>query len=104
MALGIPLTSLRLKRWTTEEDRLLGTAPDDEIAKQLGRTRLFVTAERCALGVASANAKGPVLSPEELVQAAAPDPDVIKEIKPIEVPREGLSQEDQERFKLLHGP
>jgi hypothetical protein len=104
MALRIPLTSLRLKRWTAEEDRLLGTAPDDEIAKQLGRTRVAVTARRCALGVASANAKGPLLSPEEQVQAAAPDPDVIKEIKPIEVPREGLSQEDQERFKLLHGP
>ena len=29
---------------------------------------------------------------------------MVKELKPIEVPRAGLSQEDEERFKLLHGP
>jgi hypothetical protein len=40
-------------------DRLLGTAPDDEIARQLGRTRVAVTDRRCALGIASANANRP---------------------------------------------
>src|SRR6266403_731267 len=104
VAMGRAHTCPRLKRWTAEEDRLLGTAPDDEVAKQLGRTRVAVTARRCALGIDSANAKGPVLSADENLHAAAPDPEVVKELKPIEVPRAGLSQEDEERFKLLHGP
>src|SRR5438477_2459120 len=103
-ALAIPPAALRLKRWTANEDGLLGSAPDDQVAKQLGRTRVAVTARRCALGIVSANAKGPVLSPEEHLPAAAPDPDALKQLKSIEVPREGLSQEDEERFKLLHGP
>jgi hypothetical protein len=97
-------TVSRLKRWTADEDQFLGTAPDEEIARRLGRTRIAVTARRCELKIASANARGPDLSSEQRLQASMPDPAVLQELRAIEVPREALSREEEERFRLLHGP
>jgi hypothetical protein len=34
-----------------KEDRLLGTAPDEEIAKRLGRSQKSVTSRRFRLGI-----------------------------------------------------
>jgi hypothetical protein len=38
-------------RWTEEELALLGTAPDEEIARRLGRTKTAVYMKRWSLGI-----------------------------------------------------
>jgi hypothetical protein len=37
--------------WTAEELALLGTAPDAEVAAEIGRTEGAVTLKRCKLGI-----------------------------------------------------
>lgn len=93
------------RSWTQKEDALLGTAPDDLIAAKLGRTRVSVLARRTKLKIPSANLKGPSLSPEERNRLAAPDATVLLEMghKP-DAEYRSLSQEDQERLRLVHGP
>src|SRR6266536_1882458 len=49
--LGIPNPVLPLRFWTPEEEKLLGTAPDVEIARQLNRTVLGVATRRRELGL-----------------------------------------------------
>lgn len=44
-----------LRLWTPREDKLVGSGPDDEIARKLGRTRIAVAARRRILGIASWN-------------------------------------------------
>jgi hypothetical protein len=39
--------------WSADDLALLGTAPDWEIAKQIGRTREAVRLQRCRLGIAN---------------------------------------------------
>src|SRR5438034_2535739 len=41
------------QRWTAEEDRLLGRAPDEEIARRIGKSRRAVRSRRTALGIRS---------------------------------------------------
>jgi hypothetical protein len=62
---GHPLSSVAIKRvelgrpkanpiltcWTPEQDRLLGTMPDDEVARRVGRTRMAVQKRRFRLGI-----------------------------------------------------
>jgi hypothetical protein len=43
--------------WTEEELALLGTAPDEEIARQIGRTERSVYLKRWKLGIASPNGR-----------------------------------------------
>jgi hypothetical protein len=49
--LGIPNPSG--PGWTAEELALLGTAPDAEVAAQIGRTEGAVTLKRCRLGIST---------------------------------------------------
>lgn len=57
------------RRWTPEEDALLGTMPDDEAAEALRRTRTAVHKRRCDLGIPSATRTtiGPFTSAEDAV-------------------------------------
>src|SRR5262249_25115237 len=65
-----------------------------------------VVMRRSKLGIPSANRAGPALTCEQKTQLSAPDPTVLEALRarPVEVPRDTLSPEDEERFKLLHGP
>ena len=93
-------------KWTREEELLLGTASDEAVARQLGRTRVAVLMRRTQLGIVSANLRGPTLSPEQQAQLAAPDPTILQELQAAskQTPPQPLSPKDQERFRLLHGP
>jgi hypothetical protein len=44
-----------MRVWTPPEDNLVGSGPDDEIARKLGRTRIAVATRRRTLGIASWN-------------------------------------------------
>src|SRR3989442_670261 len=45
-----PIPTIRSK-WKPEEDKLLGTAPDAQIARRLGRREVTVRARRVRLGI-----------------------------------------------------
>ncbi|MCX6912693.1 MAG: hypothetical protein NT167_06550, partial [Verrucomicrobia bacterium] len=50
--LGRPKADPILTCWTPEQDRLLGTMPDDEVARRVGRTSMAVQKRRFRLGIA----------------------------------------------------
>ena len=51
-AKGIPKLGRKWREfWTPEDDRLLGTLPDKEVAERLGRTLNSVTLRRQRLGI-----------------------------------------------------
>jgi len=54
--LGIPIAQPQKRRWTAEEDALLGTALDVEVAGKLGRSEASVQLRRLQLGIAPAPA------------------------------------------------
>src|SRR5687767_11381059 len=71
--LGGPLGN----EWKPEEERLLGTAPDREVARLLGRTRVAVSYRRCVLGIAPAE-KRPWTGQEERLLGTKPDKEVAR--------------------------
>ena len=52
LKLGIHRPNPKFRPYTAEEDRLMGTMPDEELAKKLGRTFIAVRARREKLGIA----------------------------------------------------
>jgi len=57
LELGLRPVSLRpggSQPWTAEERGLLGTAPDEEVATQIGRTEMAVQVKRIRLGIPTA--------------------------------------------------
>jgi hypothetical protein len=67
--LGIPSWRplLRWKPRTAAEDKLVGTMPDQELAGQIGRTRMAVCLRRGQLGLAPLNPKWKSWTREEMV-------------------------------------
>jgi hypothetical protein len=51
LARGCGKQPITRPRWTTEELALLGTAPDEEIALKIGKTKRAVGEKRCQLGI-----------------------------------------------------
>ena len=47
--LGRPIADPILSCWTPEQDRLLGTMPDDEVARRLWRSKMAVQKRRLGL-------------------------------------------------------
>jgi hypothetical protein len=64
-----------LRLWTGEEDRLLGTARDEEIALQINRTPDAVRARRNILGIPACNVtySRPWTAKEEALLGVVPD-------------------------------
>lgn len=48
---GVLLQRRQHPRWTADDDRLLGTMPDKELARRLGRTFIAVRARRSLKGI-----------------------------------------------------
>src|SRR5207247_1411943 len=48
-ALGIAQSALKFRKWTRAEDKLVGTAPDADIARQIDRTESAVKSRRAIL-------------------------------------------------------
>ena len=77
--LGIPVFDPKVRKWTPDEEKLLGAGPDEEVARRLKRTAISVKWRREKLGIPN-----PVLpcnywtAEEEAVLGTAPD-DVINE-------------------------
>ena len=49
--LGRPKADPILTCWTPEQDRLLGTLPDEEVARRVGRSRMAVQKRRFRLRI-----------------------------------------------------
>jgi len=64
---GIPDPDRSKNRWTAAEVALLGTKPDDVVARKIGRDPKLVMKKRLSLGIANRfNPRAPAWSPEEL--------------------------------------
>jgi hypothetical protein len=79
--LGIPAHGAKEPRiWTRKEDLLLGSAPDKELAKMLGRDRSTVTARRIKLGIAR-HRPYPAWTPElDALVGTLPDKDLAAQL------------------------
>jgi hypothetical protein len=76
--LGLPQIDPPFRWWKPEEDKLLGTAPDAEIARRLGRTESSVKGRRLLLRIKFPNPARP-WPPEELAMLGTmPDGDLAK--------------------------
>src|ERR1041385_730804 len=72
--LGIPHGNPAYRNWTRKERRLLGKAPDEEVARQLHRSVQSVRAERNKLGTRAVTDEPPRWTPaEEAVLATLSD-------------------------------
>src|SRR5205823_2260616 len=82
--------------WTVEEDRLLGTRPDPEVARLLGRTAEAVRQRRSAFGIAPSHPKiRPWTELELKALGTKPDEELAAELG-----RTGKAIEGQRR--ILH--
>ena len=92
-----------LKLWTSEEDKLLGTAPDLELAKMLGRSVAAVAYRRNTLGIRAPNYHylRPWTSEEESLLGSMPDAELAarlgRTIEAVYERRIGLLPETKER-------
>ena len=72
-SLGIDQPALRFRKWTPAEDKLVGTATDAEIARQLGRTEIAAKSRRAVIERAQARRETrPVISDPK------PSPAILK--------------------------
>jgi hypothetical protein len=75
---GIPVDP-RDRPWTPEEDRLVGTKPDQEVAKLLNRTPEAVIAHRRFKGIKYLNPKLRPWTPSELAKLGkVPDAQIVR--------------------------
>jgi hypothetical protein len=72
-----------LRLWTRKEDELLGSAPDEQIARKIKRSKAAVAVRRNALGIAAWNAAyfRPWTPDEEALLGALPDRDLARRLK-----------------------
>lgn len=79
---GLPINP-DLRLWTEREEKLLGTAGDDEIAKKIRRTRAAVGARRNILGIPAWNATyaRPWTAQEEALLGTIPDRALARKLK-----------------------
>jgi hypothetical protein len=49
--LGLPYRAIKFRRWTDEEDQLLGDLPDEQAAQRLNRTVTAIASRRAVLGI-----------------------------------------------------
>jgi len=113
---------LRFRKWTPSEDRLVGTALDADIARQLGRTESAVKSRRAILereqarretkpifsdpkpcraaleALGGGRGQSSLFSPTQTRKKCSTDPDAL-----IIVPRDPSLAED-DRYKFIDGP
>ena len=71
--LGLPQIDPPFVWWKPEEDKLLGTAPDRDIARQLGRSEDSVKGRRLLLGIKFPNPRRPWPEHELALLGTLPD-------------------------------
>lgn len=71
----------RVGDWTPEQDALLGTLPDAELARRLNRSPIAVQTRRAKLGKPKLDPKYPAWTPaEEALLGSAPDTEIAARI------------------------
>ena len=81
VALGIPAAAPRprFRKWTHEQDKLLGSLPDEEAAQRLRRTLDSVKLRRCRLGIPVPNPKYRAWEPDhERLLGTVADEEVVR--------------------------
>ena len=80
------------KPWRAEDDALLGTVSDQEVARRLGRTTSCVKARRVRLGIASSYRRRPPAEDGELgnVPDETPAQRLRRTVKAVQARREQL--------------
>ena len=80
LALRIPSQNPAYHHWTSEEDVLLGTMPDEVLAKRLGVSLIAVVARRQRKHVPSIDARPDWSPAEDKLLGTAPDDEIARRL------------------------